>query len=357
MPIPILALVTQSEKQLKLRQRLLAGQIDQLYLDVIAAITPMASRQLLPDGIFTFDSLPVIDKLIDKLLNRLATRVTELLINGIDGAWTLSNVKNNLIADARLDKSLIPKNKRITFYDPNTDALEAFKKQTVDGLDLSASVYKSVEVYKSELELGLADGISRGLSAAEMGRELRDYLKYPDKLFRRVRDDKGNLQLSKNAKAFHPGQGVYRSSRANIERLTRTSTNMAYRNADIERYRKTPFILGYQIKTSLSHPKYDICDELAGDYPVTFTWAGWHPQCLCFIVPILMNDEQFNQYQRLVLRGDDSAENVAKIAPKVIDMPTQFTEYVNNNVERISGWKKAPLWWQNNPEFVPELVK
>jgi hypothetical protein len=54
------------------------------------------------------------------------------------------------------------------------------------------------------LDLGMRDGIP----AIEMARDLKQYLKYPDKLFRRVRDVHGQLHLSKAAKKFHPGQGA-----------------------------------------------------------------------------------------------------------------------------------------------------
>ena len=65
-----------------------------------------------------------------------------------------------------------------------------------------------------------------------MSRDVCGYLRNPDKLFRRVRDKHGNLRLSKAAKAYHPGRGVYRSSYRNALRLTATENNMAYRTAD-----------------------------------------------------------------------------------------------------------------------------
>ena len=59
-----------------------------------------------------------------------------------------------------------------------------------------------------------------------LSRDVRRYLRNPDKLFRRVRDKHGNLRLSKAAKAYHPGRGVYRSSYRNALRLTATENNM-----------------------------------------------------------------------------------------------------------------------------------
>ena len=107
-----------------------------------------------------------------------------------------------------------------------------------------------------------------------MARDLKQYLKHPDKLFRRVRDEHGILHFSKNAAAFHPGQGVYRSSYQNARRLAVTETNMAYRTADHERWQNQDFVVGIEIHLSGNHTCKgrdgkphrfeDICDQLQG---------------------------------------------------------------------------------------------
>ena len=117
-------------------------------------------------------------------------------------------------------------------------------------------------------------GILDGKPAAAMARDLKQYLKHPDKLFRRVRDERGILHLSKNAAAFHPGQGVYRSSYQNARRLAVTETNMAYRTADHERWQNLDFVVGIEIHLSSNHTCKgrdgkphrfeDICDQLQG---------------------------------------------------------------------------------------------
>ena len=140
-------------------------------------------------------------------------------------------------------------------------------------------------------------GIRNGLSADDMSQELRQYLKYPDKLFRRVRDEHGELQLSKRAAAFHPGRGVYRSSYKNARRLAATETNIAYMTADYERWQQLDFVVGIEIKLSNNHtlngmPFTDICDKLKGRYPKDFKFTGWHPHCRCRAVTILKTDDE-----------------------------------------------------------------
>jgi hypothetical protein len=113
-------------------------------------------------------------------------------------------------------------------------------------------VWNYTNQFKNEIEMGLDLGIRNGLPAAEMASDLQQYLKYPKKLFRRVRDEHGNLQLSTAAKEFHPGQGVYRSSYKNAMRLARTETNMAYRTADHERIQQFDLKYGYRTITQLT---------------------------------------------------------------------------------------------------------
>lgn len=341
------------ERQLLANQRAIAAQVDQLYQDLVNQIAPLAAAQTMPDGIFTLEKLPMLNNRIDQLIRQLSTDTLTVVQNGIKLSWQLSNDKNNALADIRLDKSLIPADQQVSFYDTNAAALKQYLDRKINGLSLSDRIYSQESLLKSELEAGIGVGISAGESAYAMGRDLKQFLTDPNKLFRRVRDAKGELQLSKNAEAFNPGQGVYRNSNANIQRLTRTETNMSYRNADNARYRNMPFITGYEVRTSGSHPKLDVCDDMAGEYPVDFVFIGWHPQCLCFQVPILMNDQQFAKYQQLVIEGTATAENVAAIAPRVTDIPQSATDWMNTNADRIAGWKSPPLWMQQNDRFVP----
>lgn len=338
------------------KQNQLIKLIDRLYQDAINQIAPYAASQTLPLGVFSLSKLPGLEKKIDQIISALNQNITAYVENGISGMWKLSVDKNNLIADFRLDKSLIPADRKVAFYDTNAPALQAYLNQTENGLKVSDRVFNATAQYKAELETGLGLGISKGESAAEIGRDLRQYLKDPDKLFRRVRDEEGNLQLSKSAAAFHPGQGVYRSSVKNIERLTATATNNAYRASDITRYQNTPFILGYEWRLSAQHQKCDLCDSMAGPYPVDFVFTGGHPFCICFIVPILMNNAQFSQYQKLVIAGNDTPESVGKIAQRVSDIPDSAKKWLSANADKINNLKSTPYFWANNIQYMPSAT-
>ena len=228
-------------------------------------------------------------------------------------------------------------------------------------MGLSERVWNYTGQFKEEIEMALDLGIRSGKSAAEMSRDERQYLRYPDKLFRRVRDEHGNLRLSKAAKAFHPGQGVYRSSYKNALRIAATETNMAYRTADYLRGQQLDFVVGIQVKLSGNHtlngrPFVDICDELAGMYPKDFKFVGWHPSCRCYSVKVLKTMDEFLADERKLLNGEALT---AESANTVRDMPPQFRQWVLDNRDRIAKAraKGTELYFiRDNKAYVDEIL-
>lgn len=102
------------------------------------------------------------------------------------------------------------------------------------------------------------------------------------------------MHLRKNAQAYHPGQGVYRSSYKNALRLARPETFIASRTADYERWQDIDFVVGIQVVRSNNPYECDVCGSLAGKYPKDFKFVGWHPNCRCRAIPILATDEEFD---------------------------------------------------------------
>ena len=301
---------------------------------------------------FRFDDFPQARREIDALLGELSTSLTLNVESANSEAWGLSNRKNDAMADFMLEQTGVELPRKATrkWYNKNERALNAFKRRVSDGLNLSSNVWNLAQ-FKGELELSLEMELGRGKSAAEISRDVRSFLKYPNKLFRRVRDEKGVLRLSRAAREFHPGQGVYRSSYKNALRLTATETNMAYRTADNMRWNQMDFVLGQHIEPSkTNHPVVDICDELKGDYPKDFKFVGWHPFCKCFAVPKLASKEEFIKYQQAILDGEDVSD--WKFDGEVKDVPGNFKDWVKENEERIANAKSQPYFLKDNPKYV-----
>lgn len=178
------------------------------------------------------------------------------------------------------------------------------------------------------------------------------------KSFRRVRDQHGNLKLSKAAKAFHPGRGIYRSSYKNARRLAATETNIAYRTSNYLRWQQLDFVVGIEIHLSNNHtlngkPFHDICDTLAGRYPKTFKWTGWHPLCRCYATSILITEEESEENIRRALNGEkESKESVNTVH----DVPEAFKEWVKEHSEKIKRSKKLPYFIEDNRKRVDSIL-
>ena len=346
-------------------------EIEKLYRQIIAqaAQIGISLSDFKPDKLFSFGDYPAIKKRVDKLFQTLQDELYTIVLNGINAEWTLANNKNSELARQVFGDNVgkLSQEQYRRYFSNNGSAREAFTKRKVNGLNLSDRVWRYTEQFKAEIELGLDVGIRNGLSADEMSQELRQYLKFPDRLFRRVRDEHGNLVLSKRAAAFHPGRGVYRSSYKNARRLAATETNMAYMTADYKRWQQLDFIVGIRIVLSNNHtlngqPFHDICDELSaplgsdstsgrGCYPKDFKFTGWHPLCRCHVVSILKTDEEIAEDTRRILAGEPLD---GKSVNRVDDVPKEFKQWLKDNEERIARAKSLPYFLSDNRSIVGE---
>ncbi|MDR0558972.1 MAG: hypothetical protein LBG92_02275, partial [Prevotellaceae bacterium] len=239
------------------------------------------------------------------------------------------------------NKGKLTKAQERRYYSNSDKALEAFLQRKTSGLNLSERVWNYAGQFKEKIELALDLGIRNGLSAAEMARELKQYLREPDKLFRRVRDQHGQLRLSQAAKAYHPGQGVCRSGYKNARRMAATETNIAYRTADFLRWQQLDFVVGMEVRLSGNHPLPDICDDLKGKYPKDFKFTGWHPCCRCYAIPILKTSEDSGT-------ESDSANTVH-------EPPEGFQNWLAQNRDRIERAKSLPYFLRDNGKYVKDF--
>lgn len=301
---------------------------------------------------FAYSSNKSRNEQADKALREMHDKLVSLVQAGIATEWAFANEKNDSWV-----KSLFSDPKR-GYMLHNLEALEAFRNRKAYGHTLSQRVWNYTEQFEESVEMALSVGISEGRSAAQISRDVRSYLNEPDKLFRRVRDQFGNIVLSKNAQSYHPGQGVYRSSYQNAMRMARTEINGAYRQADYERWQQLDFVVGIDIKTSKTHaawlakfwyPRFkkgraplEICDAMEGRYPKDFKFIGWHPNCKCFAVPVIANEGT----------GKDWWEEPGN---EVKDVPPKFKEWLEQNADRIEKANNRgtlPYWIAENKKYI-----
>lgn len=332
-------------------------QIDNIYHDAIREAVSISGTvgKIKPDTPFSFDDYPITRKRIENLMSGLKSRMQAVVLNGINAEWTLANNKNSELANRVFGKNVgkLSEAQYRRYYSTNENAREAFTQRKTAGLNLSDRVWRYTKQFKEEIEMGLDIGIRSGRSADELSRDLRQYLKQPDKLFRRVRDEHGQLQLSKRAAAYHPGQGVYRSSYKNARRLAATETNIAYRTSDHLRWQQMDFVVGIEIHLSNNHtlngkPFHDICDELQGRYPKDFVFKGWHPHCRCFATSILKTQEEIAKDTQKILNGEAvDGESVNRVD----DVPQVFKDWLTENDERIQRASSVPYFMSDNTKY------
>ena len=339
-----------------------ARQIDRLCSMAATEYASLAGTLFQPDTSkpFNFDDYPRTAKAAQRVTADLARQIEGVVVRGTETEWRAACDKNDAFLRSVLRTSKLTPEEAEQYQARNLEALQGFQKRKVEGLDLSQRVWKYVGDIKDTIELGIDVALGEGRSAQQLSRDLRECLQEPNRLFRRVRDKYGNLQLSKAARLYHPGQGVYRSSAKNAMRLARTEVNMAYREAEYLRWQQLDFVVGFRVMLSNNHtildskgkpqPLVDICDDLAGDYPKTFRFEGWHPQCRCFVVPILSDYDEYNKGRANRLKAIVRGETYQAMPSRrtITAMPENFTRHIEQIAERSKGWKSQPYYIRHN---------
>lgn len=306
---------------------------------------------------FSFDDYPATKRKFEALMAKMHQRLMAVVRNGVDAEYELAQDS----AGAQI-RSVFPALSAAQISEQlrrlaNSNAKAAFEQRRNRGLGLSDKVWQYTGQYKQELEMALDIGIGEGKSAQALSREVRKYLRQPNMLFRKVRDKHGVLHLSKRAKAYHPGRGVYRSSAKNALRMVATETNIAYRSADYLNTKASPWIVGIRIVLSNNHtckdsqgvaqPFTDICDKLAGRYPKDFQFTGWHPNCRCHIEYIHKTDAEVERDTKRMLRGEKPIE-AHESKNYVGEIPKSFQKWAEENKQRIINKKSLPYVIDDN---------
>lgn len=339
----------------------LEKDIRQKFLDAIlkAAALVTLIRAFRKEKPFRFEDYPATTERLQSLLKELSSQIESAIAATIVSEWDLANARNDALSDRVFGKRKddLSAAVRSLYYARNEEARLAFQKRRIDGLGLSERVWNLTQQFRQEIELGLDIALRDGLSASQTARRLRQYLNEPERLFRRVRDEHGVLRLSQAAKAYHPGQGVYRSSYKNARRLAATETNMAYRTADYLRWQQLDFVVGIEIRLSNNHtcngkPFHDICDELKGRYPKDFKFTGWHPLCRCYAISVLKTDEEMDEDTQKIL-NEEKPGTESRNAVK--DVPDKFKKWISDNKDRIARSKSLPYFMRDNEKYVPQV--
>lgn len=338
-----------SEQQKKayneLKKRLVAymSSVQSIYDNISAQAADIALKsEYDPESneVFSFSDYPEQRTAIQKMQNDFVTDLSNLIDRGVTKEWQMSNEAQNLLVNSMVESAGVRLNNfyQKKFWQYNDEALNAFKRRKDKGMGLSTKIWQQSSELKTQLEDTISVAIQRGMSAVTLSKRISQYLQnYP-----KLKQDYGE----KFGIAIRCRDCEYKSIR-----LARTEINMSYRMAEQERWSNLDFVLGYRIKLSKNHTCkgvinfYDICDELEGDYPKDFVWAGWHPSCRCYAIPILMSEDEFERYNR----GEETTEK------PITEMPKQFDEWLAYNADRIEKAQERgtlPYFLKDNKELI-----
>lgn len=335
--------------------------------------------QLGEGEMFSFDAESAKkQKEVERLLRQLHSVATMAIENGIRLEWAQANVECDKLVQSCFGKKVLESPEFTAWTQRNKSAMSAFINRSENGLNLSQRVWKSVRQLRDEMEVAITVSVGEGESAASMSRKVRQYLNDPDLMFRRFRykdPETGEWKRKWKKRIKDPatgkvkwidydkssyqdewtGPGYYKSSAQNAMRVARTETNIAYRRADQARWEQMDFVLGQRVQLSGSHPKKDICDKLAGDYPPDFVFDGWHPQCFCFVTPILVDEDEMQKVTEAFLRG----ETYVPKGKRIKDYPENFKSWVRENEENIAAARERgtePYFIRNNAAAINDIL-
>lgn len=308
-------------------------------------------------AIFSFSKYKDLSSEAENIVKSLSLGINQAVMRGTGGEWergtgAASLATQRVLKAIGVNETELATEARKIYFDNNKGALAAFQARKIgNGQTLSSRIWDIANQHKLENELAIS--VTYGTSADETAKEIQKLLNEPERLYRRVRDEYGELQLSKHAKQYNPGGGVYRSSYKNAMRLARTEINMAYRNSELESYKEMDYVVGYEVHRSTHDYNCDLCESLKGKYPKSFKFNGWHPQCRCFITPILITEEEMAVRRRAIIEGEEFDTSASKNA--VNDAPDGFYKWVNDNKERIESAESRgtlPYFLKDNKNFM-----
>lgn len=295
-------------------------------------------------GIFHFSDYPQTRKRINDLQARFVSDIQAIIYRGTSEEWKNSNEVQDLMADKVLKTytAIIDREKYEVLYQTNSDALKAFQRRKDKGLNISDKLWQQSTIYKEELEAAISCAIQKGTSAVTLSKQISKYLLDFPSLQKDYKEMFGSAEHLKDCE--------YRSIR-----LARSEINMAYRTAENERWKQMDFVVGYEIKLSGNHhhrmPHGDICDRLAGKYPKDFVWTGWHPNDLCYKIPILKTEEEFWEW-------DGRSETTTDSVNEIKDVPDEFKKWVLENhqkIEKVQKRNTLPYFLKDNKSIVQNI--
>lgn len=227
--------------------------------------------------------------------NRLSQRLTERIRSYVSqsaeaGGSIAFNITMSLLERAGIDKEPI----RQIFARTNTQATEAIWARSFNGLTLSDRIWEKGDSFRRSVRDIIQEGVAAGQDPVKTARLLEKY----------VRTGRATITADYPEMMERMGGRIPEDLSYEALRLVRTETAAAFGEGTIVASRVSPSYRGMKWVLSGSHPVPDICDDLAeADHGLgKGVWPPGqeppmpaHPNCLCFLVPVHEDPDDFTQ--------------------------------------------------------------
>lgn len=278
--------------RLRLRQE---PALRKIYLDSADRLADEI-RSLKPTtGTLWRDHLQALEKSLRAEADRISQSITKKLEGDLPqaveaGASPLQRQLMSALEKAAISPGALKVQRG--FGDANARAVEAVWARTRNGMKLSGRIWQKGDEAREAIRSIIWDGTARGRDAVKVARDIEKYVRY------------GRSTLTQDYLNMMERMGKRIPKNLSYEalRLARTEMTMAFQEGTYAAGRVSPSYRGSRWMLSASHPLRDVCDDLAeadlyhlgpGGYPAGEEPITPHPNCLCYVVPLVEGTEAF----------------------------------------------------------------
>ena len=162
------------------------------------------------------------------------------------------------------------------------DSLKDLLKQ----IEAAKKARDFVRQFELELQLSIETALASNKSQAELQRDIKKYMKDPNKLFRDMAEKKGTERAVQAENLYKRSKTGYNSSVKNADSFIRNSMNTGFKMSRQQDWINMPIVVGQFIKLGQNENHCPMCIRLEGKYPKDFNFRKWHVNCYCSTTPI-----------------------------------------------------------------------
>ena len=94
---------------------------------------------------------------------------------------------------------------------------------------------------------------------------------------------------------------------------------------------------------------------MAGEYPKSFVFTGWHPQCFCYVTPILGDEDEIAKITDAFVNGEEYEPQFEQLE----EYPKGFQNWVKDRkkqIEKSIKQGKEPYFIKDNKKVIEEII-